>query len=150
MATNISATAATNAFPPLISPSVAADYKRSHQQMLAAIAAMDELANESAPNQLRLSHTRLRMIRAGAECRAAFLKIVSVLSQMQNPMVARKIEILEGLHIELREVARLHLTTWTHEQARLDWRGYCQSSREVRQLWLAVIDRERALLYPFL
>jgi hypothetical protein len=133
-----------------ISPSLVTDYKRAHQEMLAALSAMDELAQESAPNQLRLSHTRLRITRASTESRVAFGKVAAALSQVASPSVARTIDTLEHLHLELREIAKRHLSTWTHAQAQEDWVGYCRSSEEVRRRWRELIKRESKLLYPLL
>ena len=136
--------------PPRLKPSVIKDYKQAHQEMLCALSAMEELSSKCDPNQLRLSHTRLRITRASYECRAALANIVRVLSLRKSPIVDRKVATIERTHLELRAAARQHLTKWTHEQARIDWLGYCQSSAEVRQLWRKAIDREREMLYPLL
>jgi len=125
-------------------------YKYAHDQMLAALAAMDELAQGDPPKQLRLSHTRLRITRAGTESRAAFHKIALALSRHPSPLTARSLDTLERMHLELRQLAKHHLATWTHSQAQEDWAGYCRSSAEVRHLWRETIARERELLYPLL
>lgn len=149
MPTNYALSKAEDRRPQRVSPALVAEYKRAHEEMLEAIGALDELLCEIAPNQLRLSHTRLRITRKSYACRSLFDKIVSVL-ELSNPMLGRKIETLKELHAELRKTTELHLARWTHEQARIDPNGYCLSSAELRQLWRTAIDHERRLLYPFL
>lgn len=133
-----------------IPSALAAEYKRCHEEMLAAIEAMDKLACHPVPNQLRLSHTRLRITRAGAECRTAFAKIERILSSEPSIAANRVIGVLQRQHRELKAASRHHLAFWTHAQANEDWPGYCRSSAEIRQMWRALIERERKLLYPLL
>ena len=131
-------------------PALVRGYKYAHDQMLEALAAMDELAKGAPPNQLRLSHTRLRITRAGTESRAAFHKIALALSNHPSPSARRSVDTLEHLHAELRSLAKHHLATWPHAQAHEDWTGYCQASAQVRSRWRETIARERELLYPLL
>jgi len=133
-----------------VTPALVRGYKYAHDQMLEALAAMDELAKGAPPNQLRLSHTRLRITRAGAESRAAFHKIALALSNHAGLSARRSVDTLERVHAELRSLAKHHLATWPHAQAQEDWTGYCRSSAEVRRLWRETIARERELLYPLL
>jgi hypothetical protein len=135
---------------PAISAALVADYKKAHEDMLAAIAAMDDLAQGAAPNQLRLSHTRLRIIRASSESRSIYKRIVAILLQQPIPDILQRVEPVVRLHFHLREVANRHLNSWTHEQSLIDWEGYCRSSEEIRQLWREAIECERKLLYPLL
>jgi hypothetical protein len=126
------------------------EYKTAHQEMLEALRVMDEMALGPVPYQLRFSHTRLRVTRAANDSRAALHKILAVLLQLPGPTTAGKVEVLKQLHVELREVARRHMATWTHAAAQSDWAAYCQSHGELAQRWYEIIDRERRLLYPVL
>jgi hypothetical protein len=135
---------------PSVNSALVAEYRRAHEELLAAIRAMDGLALGTGPNPLRVSHTRMRITRAANESRAAFQKIVLALSQKPSPTIAGKVEVLTQLHAELKEVARRHMATWTHAAAQEDWPGFCKSHAYVAQRWCDTIARERQLLYPIL
>ena len=150
MATNVAFSGFDDRNGCLVSSALVAQYKRAHQEMLAAIEPMDELAFGPVPNQLRLSHTRLRLTRAANDSRAAVHKVLSILSELPSPTVAHKVQALKQMHVELKEAARRHMATWTHTASLADWRGYCRSHSEVAQRWRETIDRERQLIYPML
>lgn len=133
-----------------VSSALAAEYKRAHREVIAALDVMDGMAAEPPADLLKLSHTRLRITRAANESRALLHKLLAILSQVPSPTIARKVEVLEQMHADLREAARLHMTTWTHAAALADWHAYYRSHAEVAQLWRQVIDRERQFLYPML
>lgn len=133
-----------------VSSAFARVYKDAHEDMLAAISAMDELTGDLEPNPLRLSHTRLRITRASMQCRSVFRKIATILSRDGAPAVSRALEALEGRHFELKELTSSHLAIWTPAQIQSNWEGYCRSSEEVRGRWRETIERERQLLYPLL
>ena len=149
MATNI-AFSGVDRRQPRVRPALAAEYKQAHEHMLDAIGAMDELSLGPVPSQLRVSHTRLRITRAGSESRAAYRRIIAILMESPDTIVTDAVESVQRLHFQLTELSRRHMTTWTHDQACADWEGYCRSSAEVRQLWRESIDRERRLIYPLL
>jgi hypothetical protein len=133
-----------------VTSALIAEYKRAHENMLTAIQAMDELALEATPNQLKVSHTRLRITRAANESRGVLHIILSLLSQTPSPTIRSKVELLEQLHVELKEIARRHMAKWTHAAAQEDWQGFCHSHAHVGELWRETIQRERQLLYPIL
>jgi len=118
--------------------------------MIAALRTMDEMALEPPTTLLKLSHTRLRITRAANDSRAALHKVLAILSRVPSPTIARKVEVLEQLHAELREAARLHMTAWPHAAAHAEWKTYYRSHAEVARLWRHVIERERQFLYPML
>ena len=136
--------------PIRVSSVLVAEYKRAHLEVIAALQAMEELALGPPASLLKLSHTRLRITRAAYDSRTALLKVLALLSQVPSPTIARKVEVLEQLHADVREAARRHMTTWPHAAAQADWQAYYQSHTRVAQLWREVINRERQLLYPML
>jgi len=150
MATNIALSGSADGTIPLVSPTLAAEYKRAHQEMIAALRVMDEMALEPPSSLLRLSHTRLRITRAANDSRIALQRVLTILSKMPSPTIARKVEVIEQLHAEVRGAAREHMTAWPHAAAQAEWRQYYESHSEVAQLWREVIERERQLLYPML
>ena len=133
-----------------VSSELVAEYKRGHQEMMAALQAMEEMALEPPASLLKLSHTRLRITRAANDSRAALHKVLAILSQMPSPTIARKVEVLEQLHAEVREGARHHMAAWPHAAAQAEWQTYYKSHAQVARLWREVIERERQLLYPML
>jgi len=150
VATNVAFTGSADAHPARVNPGLVTEYKRAYQQMFAALAALDELALDPTPDQLRVSHTRLRITRASHESRLVFQKIMSILSESSSPTLACKVELLVQMHVELREASRRHVSTWTRAQTQADWPGYCRSSAELRRKWRQMMDRERQLLHPLL
>ena len=150
MASNVAFTGFGDSHRPRVNPRLTSEYKRAYEQMLAALAALDELSLDATPNQLRVSHTRLRITRASHEIRAVFQKIMSILSESASPTLARKVELLVQMHVELRQASRRHIGTWTQAQAQADWPGYCRASAELRRRWRETMDRERQLLHPLL
>jgi len=150
VATNVACTGFLDADHPRVNPGLVTEYKRSYQQMFAALAALDELALDPTPDQLRVTYTRLRITRASHESRLVFQKIMSILSESSGSTLARKVELLVQMHVELREASRRHVSTWTRAQTKADWAGYCRSSAELRRRWRQMMDRERQLLHPLL
>ena len=136
--------------PIQVSSALVAEYKRAHQEVIAALQTMDEMGLEAPGSLLKLSHTRLRITRAANESRTSLQKILAILSQVPSPTIARKVELLEQLHAQVRDAARRHMAAWPHAAAQADWQTYLQSHTQVAQLWREVIARERQFLYPIL
>ena len=135
---------------PLVPSELVAEYKRAHVEMIAAIEAMDQMALDSPPNMLKLSHTRLRITRAANESRTSLHKVLAILSRQTSPTIGRKVEVLEQMHAELREVARRHMARWSHAASHADWPAFYNSHTDVAQRWRDVIECERRFLYPML
>lgn len=135
---------------PTVSSALAAEYRRAHRELTAALLVMDEMALEPPASLLKLSHTRLRITRAASESRALLQKVLSVLSKVPSPTIAHKVEVLEQLHSDLREATRRHTERWPHAAAQADWRAYYQSHLQVAQRWREAMERERQFLYPML
>lgn len=43
-----------------------------------------------------------------------------------------------------------HIAKWPINAVEKNWRGYCQETRNVSDLWLRTIEKEREVLYPLL
>jgi hypothetical protein len=150
VATNFTSTGSVYPNLRAISSALAAQYKRAHLEILAALDVMDEMSLQAPPSLLKLSHTRLRITRAANDSRTLLLKILNVLSKLPSPTIERKIEMLDALHAEVREAARRHMAAWPHATAQADWQTYYGSHLEVAQRWREVIARERQFIYPIL
>lgn len=124
MATNFAPSRSEDRRMPAVSFALAAEYRRAHEELTAALLVMDEMALEAPAGLLKLSHTRLRITRAASDSRVLLQKVLSVLSKGPSPTIAHKAEVLEQLHSELREATRRHIKTWPHAAAQADWRAY--------------------------
>lgn len=148
MATDFASSGFEDSTMPAVSSALVAEYKRAHQEMIAVLQVMDEMALKSPPSLLKLSHTRLRITRAANDCRTLLRRVLAILCKVPSPTIARKIEILEELHAELRDAARSHMAQWPHASARAEWPAYQESHALVARRWREVIERERQFLYP--
>ena len=125
-------------------------YAAAHQELLAAIKAMEELTSGDPPDPLRFSHARLRVTRASMERRELFRRTVAQLSRNATSAVAHAISVLQEHDIQLLELTSDHIATWTADKIKSDWSGYCAATKIVRARSRENIERETRLLYPLL
>lgn len=124
--------------------------KTVHADLRDAIAALEKVVSQPAPEAEALSAARLRLSRASRRRRS--LIECSILPSLHDVSPAAAAEIadlrLEGARLLVQSSS--HIGAWTMRAIMADWAGYQRASAEMRGSMLRRIDREARILYPLL
>lgn len=121
-----------------------------HENLVAWIWALDELTIHARPPLGRLQAVRWFLGKARRDRRVVLEKLYSLLIPAPDPAQAAELERVRALTFETLAAGSRHVAKWTIDAIEADWNGYRNETREVRDLWLVAIEKEREILYPLL
>jgi hypothetical protein len=127
-----------------------AELRAIHEELLAAICELDQLTQESQPNQSAVAGARARLGRASGKRRALFDMACNHLNKTAMPADAQKLRELRDLNGIQLEASTKHIGAWGLRQLVADWPEYVRTAAPMRQSMRDLIAADRAILLPML
>jgi hypothetical protein len=127
-----------------------AELQAAHDVLLAAMAVMDAATRGENPERNLYSNARWRLSQASLNRRALWRRIFAHMMAKAGARDAAALQSLQSADVELLQKSAAHVGKWTVDKIEADWRGYCESSRAIRQGMEACIGAEKRVLYPLL
>jgi hypothetical protein len=127
-----------------------AELRHVHAALAERIAALEALTADALPSKMEYTSARLRLSQASIDRRSLLNKALRLLEERADPQsvaAAAKVRAADG---ELIAHSVAHLAKWTTEAVASDWRGYCESSRSMREHMTRTFEAEAAALGPVL
>ncbi len=115
------------------------------------VAAMRAACRDGAPDPVRLSHARHRLMTASLD-RSRFLKetVYPALLGTGIDGIAAAVETLDRELSRHRADVSRHVSTWTPDRIGADWTGYRAASARLMRAVEDRMRREQAVLMPIL
>ena len=147
----MTASAASPRFRPQFSASdLLADLQQVHAALRERIAALGAITAEAQPSKMEYTSGRLRLSQASIDRRSALGKALRFLEERGTPADLAAVAKVRAADGELIAHSVAHLAKWTTEAVASDWRGYCESSRSMREHMTRTFEAEAAALGPVL
>ena len=119
-----------------------------HEELLAALAELEGLTSQSGFDEATLSNIRYRLSRISGARRKLVESLCTELIARGEP--AEQLQALRDGNAATRIASTAHIGTWTLQGVVNDWQGYCRASATMRARIRRQIEREKAVLYPYL
>lgn len=119
-----------------------------HEELLAALAELERATGESSFDEATLSHIRYRLSRVSGARRKLVDALCTDLIARGEP--AEPLRALRDANAATRAISTAHIGTWSLREVSSDWAGYCRASATMRARMRRQIEREKAVLYPYL
>ena len=126
------------------------ELRQAHSALLDAIAELEAITHEPAPDSERFTAVRWRLSRASLTRRMLWTRILGHLLPRVGEAAADELRQLQDADIDLLRTSIRHVSKWTTQGALADWTAYCAASRTMRGRMAAGIEAEKQLLYPML
>jgi hypothetical protein len=127
-----------------------AELSQVHATLGERIAALEALTADALPSKMEYTSARLRLSQASIDRRSLLNKALRLLEERADPQSAAAAAKLRAADGELIAHSVAHLAQWTTEAVASDWRGYCESSRAMRDHMTRTFEAEAAALAPVL
>ena len=124
--------------------------KAVHAELREAIAGLEAVVSQPAPDREPLSAARLRLSKASSRRRSMIECSIYPLLHDLPPHEADKIANLRLEMAALMVQSSEHIGRWTIRAICEDWGGYQKASAAMRRSMLKRIEHEGAVLYPLL
>lgn len=121
-----------------------------HEELLAALAALDMLTGRESPDEAAVAAARVRLGRASSRRRRLFDAACNRLMENASPADAQKIREVRELNAAQLQASTAHIGTWSLREIVADWPGYCRTARGMRQSMRDLIAADRETLFPLL
>lgn len=124
---------------------------RLHAELFGALAELEFLTRNEAPDRGLLTEVRWNLTRASIE-RTRFLEdqVYPLLLGILPPANAESVCRLKEDGVRLRGVSSTHICNWPIEKISADWQHYCSASDIMRAAMRRRIGEEKSILYPLL
>jgi len=130
---------------------VKTELEQVHEQLLARLDALEELARGSTPSRGLLSSTRYQLTRASGRRRKLLEERVYPMLLARLDGVAREaVRALRDSTATMVADSANHIHRWTIDEILDDWLGYCTASAWMRRQMRERIAQEQHVLYPLL
>ena len=137
-----------------IDPARAAELRReleqAHDELAAALTALDDITCFERPDLSRYPHARWRLSsarrRRSTIATKIYAELASALARDDIALIAR----MRADDAQRQRASALHVQQWTSERIAGDWSGYCAASAPMRDALRDWIGAERAVLIPLL
>ena len=126
------------------------DLESAHDNLIAWMGALDDLAQEQEPKFGRLETVRWFLGKARRDRRVLVEQAYSTLLPTLAGECASAVADARVLTLESLAAGSEHIATWNREAVAANWRGYCEATRKIRDVWLRAIEAEQRVLYPLL
>lgn len=127
------------------------ELKTLHRELLAAIAAVEQLVADAEPDRGRLPAARASLVNASARRRRWIENHVYPHLDGQLPAEdQRGLDALRDENVDLRAQSLAHVNDWTIEAIVRDWNGYRRAAAAMMASMRQRILAEQELLYPLL
>lgn len=126
------------------------ELRNAHQNLLAAMDAMNGVTRESQPDRARYANARWRISQASLARRTLWNKIYRHLLPRVSSQEAVDLEHLRTADHEMLRHSANHIATWIKARIEADWEGYCEASRAIRWRMKSCLREEQRILYSLL
>ena len=126
------------------------ELRNTHQNLLAAMDAMDFVTRGPQPDRARYTSARWRISQASLARRTLWGTIFRHLLPRVSSQEAADLEHLRTADRQMLRHSASHVAIWILARIEVDWEGYCQASRGIRWRMKACLGAERRILYPML
>jgi hypothetical protein len=126
-----------------------ADLRTLHEDLLAALDALEALTAQPTANETELSGLRYRLTRISTERRKMIDSLFARLAETAPPDQAAHLRALSLSHRDARMKTTEHIGAWSLRRVADDWPGYCRASAKMRAA-MRQIALEQAVLYPLI
>ena len=126
------------------------DLRTAHQNLVAAMAVLDNLTRGLESDRAQFANARWRISQASLARRTVWARIFRHLLPRVSTLGAADLASLQSADEEMRLHSSCHVATWTTARIEADWEGYCEASRAIRSRMAACMGAEEAMLYPIL
>ena len=126
------------------------ELRNAHRALLAALADMEAVTRDPAPERERYSAARWRLSNVSFARRSLWQRIHQALADCTLGADAATLAELQQADIATTYASAAYVREWTAAAIDADWAGYCAASKEIRWQMKAAISVEQRLLYPLL
>ena len=136
-------------FSPGRATALLADLRQAHQDLLGALAALEEQTARPEPDAA-YTGARWRLSVASRKRRQLVAEASTALLRVLPPYEAQSIERLKSEEAQRLRESAAHVQAWPAARVAADWGGYRAASALIRAAMRRRIASERAALYPLL
>lgn len=140
----------TGRLEPVRAAKLRRELEQAHDELAAALAALDDITSAERPDLSRYPHARWRLSSARRQRSTVATKIYAELSRTLAPDDVALIARMRADDSQRQRASALHVQQWTSERIAADWAGYCAASAPMRAALRDWIGAERAVLIPLL
>ena len=126
------------------------ELRNAHQNLLAAMDAMNCVTREPQPDRARYASARWRISQASLARRTLWGTIFRHLLPSVSSQEAADLEHLQTADHEMLRHSANHIAIWVLARIEADWEGYCEASRAIRWKMKSCLGAEQHILYPML
>lgn len=126
------------------------ELRNAHQNLLAAMAAMDNLTREPQTDRARYAKARWRISQASLARRTLWGTIFRHLMPRVSSEEVVHLEHLRTADQQMLRHSANHIAIWILARIEADWKGYCEASIAIRWRMKCCLDAEQRILYPML
>lgn len=126
-----------------------ADLQQAHQDLLGALAALEEQTARPEPDAA-YTGARWRLSVASRKRRQLVAEASTALLRALPPYEAGSVGRLQREQADRLRESTAHVQAWPAGRVAADWQGYCAASAQVRAAMRRRITSEQAALYPLL
>lgn len=134
----------------MTSPQLLQMLKAAHLELQTCFDEMDALTIGPAVSRSIYSSARFRISCASLKRRAAFNAVCEKLNKSATAEDANVIARLRGADAASVKRSAQHVRDWPAERIDADWRGYCKSSRLIRNAMAQELRAVEQQLFPLL
>lgn len=123
---------------------------RAHEELLAALEAVELLTRQLAPDPSLLGTARWKLSKASMCRRLLAAEIIAQLRARTEGGDRDKLLRLQEGEAELLALGTDHVRRWTAEEIAADREGFCEAARAMRLRLIARMAEERRVFHPLL
>jgi hypothetical protein len=127
-----------------------AELKEIHEDLLATIAAIEAIVEQSTPDRVNLTSARYKLTRINGRRRKFLAEKVYPRLESLSPAHAQRAAALRNGAASLLAASAQHIARWSVEHIVANWTDYQRASAAIRASMRERIATERAVLYPLL
>ena len=149
-ARDVSGATAPGRLDPIRAAQLLRELEQAHEELAAALAALDDITSSERPDLSRYSHARWRLSSSRRRRSTMAARIYAELAPTLAADDAARIARMRADDTQRQRASALHVQQWTSERIAADWAGYCAASAPMRAALRDWIGAERAVLIPML
>lgn len=127
-----------------------AELKAIHEELEAAMDALDRLTQAPAPDQSAVASARARLSKASGKRRALFDMAYNYLAKTATPADTQTLRGLRELNAAQLTASTGHIGAWGLRQLVENWPEYVRTAAPMRQSMRDLIAADRKTLFPML
>lgn len=132
------------------SAALLAALQAAHRQIESALNGIEAVGATEIPDLAKFSAARLKIGQLNLVRRQIARKVFSHLISVTSAEQGESLRAMQRRDLELSQLLSEHIGHWTPTAIQIDWQGYCDAAKKMRNQLREMVSLERSILYPLL